>query len=44
MIGKNDDRRKGEAARKAELELKAKKEKDELVREVCVSTASPCLG
>ncbi|KAK4138761.1 Fcf1-domain-containing protein [Trichocladium antarcticum] len=34
VIGKNDDRRKGEAARKAELELKAKKEKEELVREV----------
>lgn len=34
MIGKRDDRRKDEATKKAELELKKKKE--ELVREVCV--------
>lgn len=35
MIGRNDDRRKEEAVKKAQMELK-KKEK-EAVREVCVS-------
>lgn len=34
MIGKRDDRRKEDAVKKAELELKKKKE--EAVREVCV--------
>ncbi len=35
MIGRNDDRRKEDAVKKAELELKKKKE--EAVREVCVA-------
>lgn len=34
MIGRNDDRRKEDAVKKAELELKKKKE--QAVREVCV--------
>jgi hypothetical protein len=33
MIGRNDDRRKEDAAKKAALELK---KKEEAVREVCV--------
>ena len=39
MIGKRDDRRKEDAVKKAELELKKKKE--EAVREVCVATSWP---
>jgi hypothetical protein len=35
MIGKRDDRRKEDAVKKAELELKKKKE--EAIREVCVT-------
>lgn len=42
MIGKNDDRRKEDAVKKAEMELK-KKEK-EAIREVCVQPPAcyPC--
>jgi hypothetical protein len=40
MIGRNDDRRKEDAVKKAELELKKKKE--EAVREVCVAVPSSC--
>jgi hypothetical protein len=39
MIGRKDDRRKEDAVKKAELELKKKKE--EAVREVCVAVSSP---
>ena len=39
MIGRNDDRRKEDAVKKAELELKKKKE--EVVREVCVAVSRP---
>ncbi len=39
MIGRNDDRRKEDAVKKAELELKKKKE--EVVREVCVVVSRP---
>lgn len=38
MIGKRDDRRKDDAVKKAEMELKKKKE--EAVREVCVASFS----
>jgi hypothetical protein len=40
MIGRNDDRRKEEAVKKAELELKKKKE--QAVREVCVTVPGSC--
>jgi U3 small nucleolar RNA-associated protein 24 len=42
MIGKRDDRRKEDAVKKAELELKKKKE--EAVREVCVVMPSLTLN
>jgi hypothetical protein len=42
MIGRKDDRRKEEAVKKAEMELK-KKEK-QAVREVCVPSSRPMLA
>jgi GTP:adenosylcobinamide-phosphate guanylyltransferase len=42
MIGRKDDRRKEDAEKKAELELKKKKE--EAVREVCVAKTRPPVG